>query len=216
MTSAPVIVLDFETTGMSPQWGDRPIEVGAVRLENDLIVDRFESLMNPGFPITWFIEQLTGISNQLVAEAPPCEEVMKRFADWIGDTPLVAHNASFDRKFLDAELALLGRDRGNPMACSMLAARRIFPGAINHKLATLVQHCGIFTGGSFHRALADAEMTGHVWIAMTDAIKNAYGLSEVPFALMQQLTVIGRKKAHLYLQTLAREERSDVSPCVAP
>lgn len=51
---------------------------------------------------------------------------------------------------------------------------------------------------------------------MTDAIKNAYGLSEVPFTLMQQLAVIGRKKAHLYLQTLAREERSDVSPCVAP
>lgn len=120
MTSAPVIVLDFETTGMSPQWGDRPIEVGAVRLENDLIVDRFESLMNPDFLLPGFIEQLTGISNQLVAEAPPCEEVMKRFADWIGDTPLVAHNASFDRKFLDAELALLGGDRGNPMACSAL------------------------------------------------------------------------------------------------
>lgn len=206
MTSAPVIVLDFETTGMSPQGGDKPIEVGAVRLENNLIVGRFQSLMNPGFPITWFIEQLTGISNHLLTQAPPCEEVMSRFADWIGDTPLVAHNASFDRKFLDAELSLLGRERTNPMACSMLASRRIFPEAANHKLATLVQHCGIYTGGTFHRALGDAEMTGHVWLAMTERIQNRYGLREVPFALMQQLTTMGRSKAARYLQALAAGE----------
>lgn len=214
MTTVSVIVLDFETTGMSPQWGDRPIEVGAVRIENDLIVDRFESLMNPGFPITWFIEQLTGISNQLVAEAPPCEEVMKQFADWIGDTPLVAHNASFDRKFLDTELALLGRERINPMACSMLASRRIFPDAANHKLATLVQHCGIYTGRPFHRALADAEMTGHVWIAMTDRIQNQYGLREVSFTLMQQISGMGRSKANRYLQTLAAGEGQHASTCI--
>ena len=212
MTTASVIVLDFETSGMSPQWGDRPIEVGAVRIENDLIVDRFESLMNPGFPVTWFIEQLTGISNQLLHDAPPCAEVMSQFADWMGDTPLVAHNASFDRKFLDTELALLGRERINPMACSMLASRRIFPEAANHKLATLVQYCGIYTGGTFHRALADAEMTGHVWIAMTDRIQNQYGLREVPFTLMQQVSGMGRSKAGRYLQSLAKEERHYACP----
>ena len=85
MTCCPIVVFDFEITGMSPDYGDRPIEVGAVRIEHDLIVDRFQALMNPGFTVSWFIESLTGISNELVAQAPPCEEIMERFADWIGE-----------------------------------------------------------------------------------------------------------------------------------
>jgi len=207
MPKRAVIVLDFETTGMSPSHGDRPIEVGAVRIENSLIVDRFQELMNPGFTISWFIQSLTGIGNDLVAEAPPCEEVMARFADWIGDLPLVAHNAGFDRKFLDAELALIGRHRQNPMSCTMLAARRLFPEAANHKLATLVRHCGIATDGTFHRALADAEMTGHLWIAMIDRLQERYALDQVPFSLMQELTRIGRAKADRYLRALAEQQQ---------
>ncbi|MBV5319046.1 MAG: 3'-5' exonuclease [Desulfobulbaceae bacterium] len=206
MPKRPVIVLDFETTGMSPNYGDRPIEVGAVRIENDRIVDRFQELMNPGFTISWFIESLTGISNKLVAAAPPCEEVMTRFADWIGDLPLVAHNAGFDRKFLDAELTTIGRNRKNSMSCTMLAARRLFPEALNHKLATLVRHCGICTDGTFHRALADAEMTGHLWIAMTDLLRHRYALEEIPFTLMQALTRIGKAKVDRYLRSVAEQQ----------
>ncbi len=212
MRHYPVVVLDFETTGMSPDLGDRPIEVGAVRIEDNRIVDRFQGLMNPGFTISWFIESLTGISNELVAAAPPCEEVMSRFADWIGAAPLVAHNAGFDRRFLDAELNLLGRNRENAMTCSMLAARRLFPESPNHKLATLVQHCGICTDGTFHRALADAEMTGHLWVAMIDLLQDRYGLNEVPFALMQNLTRIARAKTDRYLRTFAEEQRTDSLP----
>lgn len=207
MPCSPVIVLDFETSGHSAELGDRPIEVGAVRLEQDRIVDRFQELMNPGFTISWFIESLTGISNQLVAASPPCEEVMTRFADWIGDTPLIAHNASFDRKFLDAELALIGRNRENPMACTVLAARRLFPDAPNHKLATLVHHCGIRTSGVFHRALADAEMTGRLWITMTDLLRHRYNLDTIPFTLMQQLTRISRAKVDRYLQEYCNRQQ---------
>jgi DNA polymerase-3 subunit epsilon len=215
MPNQPVIVLDFETTGMSPDYGDRPIEVGAVRIENSMIVDRYQELMNPGFTISWFIESLTGISNHLVAEAPPCEAVMTRFADWIGDTPLVAHNAGFDRKFLDAELQMIGRERDNPMSCSMLAARRLFPEAPNHKLATLVQHCGIFTDGTFHRALADAEMTGHLWIVMTDLLQDRYNLSEIPFTLMQELTRIARGKTDAFLRAFAEQQRGQHQSSIA-
>jgi len=203
MPGSAVIVLDFETTGHSPSLGDRPIEVGAVRIEDDMIVDRFQALMNPGFTISWFIESLTGISNELVAAAPDCEEVMARFADWIGDTPLVAHNVGFDRKFLDAELARIGRERSNPMACTVLASRRLFPEAPNHKLATLVNHLGIFTDGTFHRALADAEMTGHLWIALTDLLRSRYRLDAVPFTLMQEVTQIGRTKVDRFLRAYA-------------
>jgi DNA polymerase-3 subunit epsilon len=210
--AAAVIVLDYETTGHSPAFGDRPIEVGAVRIENGMMVDRFQSLMNPGFPISWFIESLTGISNELVADAPDCEEVMTRFADWIGDTPLVAHNARFDGAFLDAELARIGRSRSNPMVCTVLAARRLFPEAPNHKLASLVRHLGIHTGGTFHRALADAEMTGHLWLAMTGLLCARYHLDEVPFALMQALTRIARAKVDSFVRAYITGQRLEQLP----
>lgn len=103
------IVLDFETTGLSPNQGDRAIEIGAVKLENGQVVDRFQSLMNPGFRVSGFIEGYTGITNNMLNHAPSCDEVMSEFVDFIGDANLVAHNASFDKRFLDAELDLIGK-----------------------------------------------------------------------------------------------------------
>jgi DNA polymerase-3 subunit epsilon len=206
-TCSTVIVLDFETTGLSPRYGDRAIEIGAVRIENNMITDRFQSLMNPGCMISPFIESFTGISNDMVAAAPPCEEVMEEFANFIGDQPLVAHNASFDRRFLDSELEFVGKTAPSDMVCSMLTARRVYPRAPNHKLGTLVRYCGIYTDGVYHRALADAEMTGHLWISMIDQIRNAFGLGHVHFDLMQKLSRISKAKAAEYLTKIASERR---------
>jgi len=83
MDGFPVIVLDFETTGLSPQYGDRAIEIGAVIIEDHKITHRFQSLMNPGFRISSFIESYTGISNSMVKTAPPCEDVMEQFTEFI-------------------------------------------------------------------------------------------------------------------------------------
>jgi DNA polymerase-3 subunit epsilon len=211
MHNHPVIVLDFETTGLSPHYGDRAIEIGAVRIENNMVTDRFQSLMNPGFRISSFIESYTGITNDMVAAAPSCEAVMEIFAEFIGDQPLVAHNASFDGKFLDAELACIGRERKSSMACSMLAARRVYPQAPNHQLGTLVRYCGIYTDGTFHRALSDAEMTGHLWIAMIDAIKDTFGINQVSFDLMRKVTKITKAKAPAYLEKIAREQQEPLT-----
>ncbi|MEA3242342.1 MAG: 3'-5' exonuclease, partial [Pseudomonadota bacterium] len=115
-----VIVVDFETTGMSPDHGDRAIEVGAVKLDKGEIVDRFQCLMNPGIRVNGFIEDFTGITNAMLKKAPPCEEVMGEFTDFIGDGNLVAHNASFDRRFLDAECCRISRNYNGEFACSML------------------------------------------------------------------------------------------------
>jgi DNA polymerase-3 subunit epsilon len=201
-----VIVLDFETTGLSPNYGDRAIEIGAVLIENNVIMDRFQSLMNPGFRISSFIESYTGISNNMVKAAPSCEEVMELFADFIGDYPLVAHNASFDRKFLDSELEVIGRTRYNEIACSMLSARRVYPNAPNHKLGTLVRYCGIYTDGTFHRALADAEMTGNLWVTMIDEIKGTFGINHVSFELMQKLSRISKANAPAFLEKVAGKQ----------
>ena len=206
MNNFPVIVLDFETTGFSPQYGDRAIEIGAVLIENNMVTDRFQSLMNPGFRISSFIESYTGINNDMVKAAPPCEEVIEQFAEFMGDHPLVAHNASFDRRFLDSELGFIGKP-GRSMACSMLMARRVYPNAPNHQLGTLVRYCRIYTDGTFHRALADAEMTGQLWISMIDEIKNTFGINQVPFDLMRKLSKITKAKAPLYLEKIASLQR---------
>ncbi len=115
-----VIILDFETTGLSPDMGDRAIEIGAVRIDDGIITERFQELMNPGQRISSFIENYTGITNSMLENAPPCEDVMNDFSDFIDGYNLVAHNASFDKRFLDAELNNISRTYSGQFACSML------------------------------------------------------------------------------------------------
>ena len=95
----PIAVIDFETTGLSPAMGDRATEIAIAVLEGDRVVDRFQSLMNAGVRISAFIEDYTGISNDMIRAAPPVEEVMAQAARFVRDMPLVAHNASFDVGF---------------------------------------------------------------------------------------------------------------------
>ncbi|PSV30537.1 DNA polymerase III subunit epsilon [Photobacterium sp. GB-27] len=189
-----VVVLDFETTGLSPNQGDRAIEIGAVKLVNGEVVDQFQQLMNPGFRVSSFIEGYTGISNNMLRTAPPCNEVMDTFADFIGDANLVAHNASFDQRFLDAELADIGRHYTGAFACSMLIARRLYQDAPNHKLGTLVDYKHIEHNGVFHRALADSEMTARLWLVMLEDIKRQYHLHSVSFELMIKLAKTPKAK----------------------
>jgi len=200
MDISPVVVLDFETTGLSPDYGDRAIEIGAVVVEDNEITDNFQSLMNPGFKISSFIQAYTGISNSMISAAPHCEEVMEQFAEFIGDHPLVAHNASFDKRFLDSEFRFIDRKRNNPMACSMLVARRIFPDAVNHKLGTLVHYCRIDNDGTFHRALADAEMTGRLWLSMMDTIRADFAVSDISFELMRKLSRVPKASVAAFLE----------------
>lgn len=183
-----VVVLDFETTGLSADGGDRAIELGAVRIERGRVTERFQSLMNPGRRVPPFIEDYTGISNAMLRDAPPNREVMAGFCDFIDGFPLVAHNAAFDSRFLRAELHRIRRRCRGEFACSMLAARRLYQDAPNHKLGTLVAYHRIPHDGTFHRALADADMTARLWLRMLDDLEAEYGIADVPFSLMQAIT----------------------------
>ena len=116
----PIAVIDFETTGISPGQGARATEVAIVLLENGKVVDRFQSLMKTGAWIPPFITQLTGITNAMVAEAPPAAEVMREAARFVGPAPMVAHNAAFDSKFWGAELAQAGVAAQQPFACTVI------------------------------------------------------------------------------------------------
>jgi len=182
-----IVVLDFETTGLSPDQGDRAIEIGAVKLENGIEVDKFQALMNPGRRINSFIENYTGITNRMLAPAPPCENVMADFADFIGDSNLLAHNASFDGRFLAAEFSRIGREVVGEFSCSLLVSRRIYQQAPNHRLGTLIDYKNIAADGDFHRALFDAQMTAKLWLTILDDISEHYGIEEIPFSLIQRI-----------------------------
>jgi len=187
MKANSLIILDFETTGLSPDNGDRAIEIGAVKLENGEVTARFQELMNPGRPISYFIEDYTGITNKMLSKAAPCAEVMARFADFIQGQNLVAHNASFDKRFLDSELKRISCDYDGQFSCSLLVSRRLYQTAPNHKLGTLINYKGIASNGSFHRALYDSEMTAKLWLAMLDDIQQKTTVDDVPFSLVNKL-----------------------------
>ncbi|MGF1866055.1 3'-5' exonuclease [Enterovibrio norvegicus] len=190
MPSTPahsVIVLDFETTGLSPNMGDRAIEVGAVKLVNGDVVDTFQELMNPGRRVSSFIEGYTGITNNMLRTAASCEDVMEKFGHFIGNSHLVAHNASFDKRFLDAELERVNMRYSGQFACSMLIARRLIQDAPTHKLGDLVRFKHIDNDGVFHRALADAQMTAKLWMAMIEELEQQ-GVFDPSFKLMQTIS----------------------------
>jgi DNA polymerase-3 subunit epsilon len=160
--SNTIAVIDFETTGISPAQGDRATEVAIVLTEDGRVVDRFQSLMNAGVRIPAFITALTGITNAMVAAAPPAAQVMREAARFVGEAPMVAHNAAFDRRYWQAELALAGVPAPQPFACTVLLSRRLYPDAPSHKLGVLVDHFGLPRTGQAHRALADAEMAAEL------------------------------------------------------
>jgi len=187
-------VIDFETTGLYPQYGDRATEIAIMLVRDGEIVDRYQSLMNAGVRIDGFITSLTGITNQMIREAPPAERVMREAAAFVGDYPLVAHNASFDRGFWDAELARIGRSRCQEFVCSMLVARRVLPEAPNHKLGTLIAYAGLPVTGDYHRAEADAEMAAHLTTHLAAQLMQRFRLDAVPHALLMHIQKAARHR----------------------
>lgn len=157
-----IAVIDFETTGMSPSQGARATEVGIVLLQDGEIVGRFASLMNAGAYVSPFIERLTGISNAMIASAPPAEEVMAQAWRFVGQAPMVAHNAAFDRRFWQAELARIGLEAAHPFACTVLLSRRLYSDIATYRLGALAARFELPNTGRAHRALADAETTAYL------------------------------------------------------
>ena len=122
-----------------------------------------------------------------------CEIVMNRFADFMGGDNLIAHNASFDQRFLEAEFARINRKYSGDFSCSLLLSRRIFQDAHSHKLGELVRYRNIESSGGFHRALFDSEMTAKVWMEMLEDIGERYGIFDVPFELIKKITKTPKK-----------------------
>ncbi|MES1164100.1 MAG: 3'-5' exonuclease [Rhizobacter sp.] len=169
-------VIDFETTGLGPTQGGRATEIAAVLVQDGQIVGRFQSLMNSGAWVPPFITQLTGISNEMLRDAPPARAVMHEVARFTKGCPLVAHNASFDRGFWQAERARAEceADEAHSFACTMLLSRRLYPQAENHKLGTLARMHALPSAGRAHRALADAEVTAHLLMRLQRDLESRF------------------------------------------
>lgn len=200
----PIAIIDFETTGMSPSMGDRATEVAIVMLEGGQVVDRFQSLMNAGVRVNSFITQLTGITNAMVQAAPPAEQVMREAARFVAGRPMVAHNAAFDRKFWQAELARCGQEAAHPFVCTLLLSRRLYPQVPNHKLGTLAAWHHLPASGRAHRALADAEMAAHLLAQMQHDLKTQHGCTQVDHALLMGLQRTSRHLVGNFLKQRAQ------------
>jgi DNA polymerase-3 subunit epsilon len=200
MFERPIVMLDFETTGLSPESGDRITEVAALRIAGGEIVDRYVSLVNCGVRIPPFISSLTGISQAMVDSAPPADEVVPALIEFIGADTLAAHNASFDEKFLMAEGARLGHDcRHEALVCSVKLSRRVLPGMSSYKLGELARALGIVFRGTAHRAEADAEVAARLLLHIGRHLGQSYGLSPVAPELLVEINRLSAARVHDYI-----------------
>lgn len=204
MFEKPIVMLDFETTGLSPAMGDRITEVAALRIVDGQVTERYVSLINCQARIPAFITHLTGISQAMVDSAPPVSRVLPELLDFIGADALSAHNASFDEKFLKAEaerLSLSARHVG--LVCSLKLSRRVFPGLGSYKLGLLSGQLGIRFRSAAHRAESDAEVAAEVMIHIARHLGSTYGLGPVCPQLLVSVNKLSAAKVPDFLQKFA-------------
>jgi len=160
------VVVDVEATGAKTP-PNRLIELGAYRIRQARIVDEFITLVNPELPIPRFVASLTGITNEMVKDAPMFAEVAPKWLEFVSDAVLVAHNSPFDTSFLNHEISRVypGHRMVNSHICTVKLCRRTLPGLANYRLDTIASHFSIDIFNR-HRAGSDALATAHIFIRL--------------------------------------------------
>ncbi len=160
-------IIDVETTGGSARF-ERITEIAIVKHDGERVVDSFSTLINPERPIPWNITQITGITDDMVADAPHFYEVAKKIVEMTEDAIFVAHNVSFDYNFVKEEFHRLGYDFSRKQLCTVRMSRKAFPGLPSYSLSNLKKHFGIHADRS-HRALDDTLATVEVFEKILNA-----------------------------------------------
>ena len=162
LDEAEFTVVDLETTGGRAGPGTI-IEIGAYRMVGKRLTETFSTLVRPnGGVVPRFITGLTSITTEMIREAPPIEDVLPTFREFMGDRVMVAHNAAFDFGFLDFEYRrIFGIGLGNPVLCTLRMARRFMPSLKRRRLDLLAGHFGLSLEGR-HRGLGDARMAAEI------------------------------------------------------
>jgi DNA polymerase-3 subunit epsilon len=208
-TTRELVVLDFETTGLTPAF-DRTIEVAATLLVDHRPTETFHQLMHPGMSLPSFITSLTGITNGMLHGQPSPEQVMPRLHTFLRGLPIVAHNASFDRGFLQAELSRVGLRLESEFLCTMRLARRLVPDLPTYRLDALVDSLRLRAPEvrQFHRSLADVNHTVALWQNLHARFTEETGLHDPPISTLDTLMRKPKKQVPHYLAAL----RSPSSP----
>ena len=168
LDKAEFSVVDVETTGLSAR-SNRVIEIGLVKVRNYRIVERYQTLINPGTTIPEFITQFTGISDNDVVDAPYFNDIIEEVKAFIGDGILAGHNLSFDSSFIKYEILRNSEEPlYNEQVCTLKLARRMFPDLPSRSLASITKHLKL-RNKSAHRALSDAEVTARILIKVVVA-----------------------------------------------
>jgi DNA polymerase-3 subunit epsilon len=201
-----VVVLDFETTGLSAQY-ERVIEVGAALVKGNQVTETFSQLCYPGTSISSFITEFTGITNSMLKGKPKPEIVMSKLHEFIGSRPILAHNASFDRQFLYAEMERAKLEVPNSILCTLLLSRRIILETENHKLGTLKQYIKFNSEESHqdHRALDDVKVTAALWIFLRQEIEKSIGLKNLDVDVFQKICRTPKSQMQAKLKYMAKD-----------
>ncbi len=168
------VVFDLETTGLYADKGDSIIEIGAVKMCRGKIIDSFDVLVNPGIKVSDEIISITGITNEMLEGKGNEEDTVKNFINWVGDLPMVAHNAKFDISFINSayrkyNLGVLN----NTLIDTLGLSRYLESNERYHNLATLVIRYNIdWDEEKHHRANYDAEGTALIFYKMLNKLKN--------------------------------------------
>ena len=207
MSNNKFVVVDLETNGNSPKKGDRIIQFAAVVIENGEIVEEYSSFVNPLQPISPFIAELTGITDEMVESAPIFDEIAEKVKDLLEDAYFVAHNVLFDLSFLNEELEQAGfRKFYGPILDTVELARILYPSADGYKLTDLAQQEGL-THSRPHQADSDAFVTAELLLLLISK------LSALPLQTLKQLEILStslKSDLDIYLQALIEEKQSKV------
>ncbi len=178
------VVFDLETTGAKAP-PCKITEIGAYRVRGGEVLDKFHTLVNPETPIPHFITGLTGIDDEMVADAPIFSDIIHDLLEFIGNSVMVAHNSGFDMRFLNHEIGMVfpNHKLANPCLCTVQLSRRLLPDILNHKLKTVAEHYDIDLT-NHHRAAADAFATAHIFVnllsrARGEGVNDMHGLSKL-------------------------------------
>ena len=185
------VVFDIETTGLKAQ-SCEIIEIGAIKVRNGEIIDRFSTFIDDGCIIPSNITALTRITNQMIAGSPSTREALSSFSDFLRDSIPVAHNARFDMGFIREHGARYGIDFSMPFADTLMLSKYLLPELINHKLDTVCDHYGIDISGH-HRAIDDATATADVFLRLLQMLEERE-IRIVPLIIEKNEEGEGRKR----------------------
>ncbi|MBE5972545.1 MAG: PolC-type DNA polymerase III [Lachnoclostridium sp.] len=171
------VVFDIETTGFSPT-KNQIIEIGAVKVENGTITDRFNEFVNPDVPIPFEIERLTGINDSMVMDAPRIDVILPKFLEFVGKAALVAHNASFDVSFIKHNAGQLNLAFKPTVLDTVTLARVLLPNLNRYKLDTVAKALNVSLE-NHHRAVDDAEATAQIFVKFIEMLKTQYDMTHL-------------------------------------